>query len=393
MTISPAMLSVDEFSADKMLADIQALVSIESPSRDIAQLTTHARAIAELMKKHLGSAPTLIDSPVGPHIHWQGGQNPRTLILGHHDTVHPVGTLAQFPFTIDGDRASGPGIFDMKTGIVQAIHAVGALRRIDPKLLEGIEILLTADEEIGSHASRTLLEKRAQVAGSALVLEPSADGGALKTGRKGTGTFTVEVHGRASHAGLEPEKGVNALTELAALLPQIVALADVSQGTTVTPTLASAGTADNVVPALATCAVDVRVQNMDEKVRIESALAALRCSHPEAKIQVRGAVTRPPMHSSASTSLMAIAHDVANEIGVHEMRGVDVGGGSDGNFTAACGVQTLDGLGAVGAGAHTLTEFIYVSSLPTRAALIAGICQRLCSMDKMPPLSSVPAER
>lgn len=393
MTISPAMLSVDEFSTNEMLADIQMLVAIESPSRDIAQLTAHAHAIAGLMEKHLGSAPTFIDSPVGPHIHWRGGQDPHTLILGHHDTVHPVGTVAQFPFVVDGDHASGPGIFDMKTGIVQAIHAVGALRRADPALLEGVEILLTADEEIGSHASRALLEERAQAAGSVLVLEPSADGGALKTGRKGTGTFTIEVHGRASHAGLEPEKGVNALTELAALLPQIVALADISQGTTVTPTLASAGTADNVVPALATCAVDVRVQNMDEKKRIEAALASLTCSHPEARLEVHGAITRPPMHSSASTSLMAIAHDVAHEIGLNEIRGVDVGGGSDGNFTAACGVQTLDGLGAVGAGAHTLTEFIYVSSLPARAALIAGICQRLCSMDKMPPLSSVPADR
>lgn len=388
MTISPVI-----FSADEMLADIQSLVSIESPSRDVAQLTAHATAISGLMEKHLGSAPTLIDSPVGPHIHWRGGKHPHTLILGHHDTVHPVGTLAHFPFATDGDRASGPGIFDMKTGIVQAIHAVGALRRINPALLEGVEILLTADEEIGSHASRALLEERAQAAGSVLVLEPSADGGALKTGRKGTGTFTIEVHGRASHAGLEPEKGVNALTELVALLPQIVALANPSQGTTVTPTLASAGTADNVVPALATCAVDVRVQNMDEKERIESAFAALRCVHPEARVEIRGAITRPPMHASASTSLMLIAQDVANDIGIGEIHGVEVGGGSDGNFTAACGVQTLDGLGAVGAGAHTLTEFIDVSSLPTRAALIAGICQRLCSIDKMPPLSSVPADR
>jgi glutamate carboxypeptidase len=161
----------------------------------------------------------------------------------------------------------------------------------------------------------------------------------------------------------------------------------------VTPTLASAGTADNVVPALATCAVDVRVQDMSEKVRIESFLAELRCEHPEARLVVRGAITRPPMHHSASTSLMEIARDVAKDIGIGEIEGVEVGGGSDGNFTAACGVQTLDGLGAVGAGAHTTEEHIDISTLPMRAALIAGICQRLCSMDKMPSLSSVPAER
>lgn len=388
-----AMFAPATFSADEMLADVRALVSIESPSRDIEKLTQHAHEISRLMERHLGSAPTLIDSPVGPHIHWQGGQSPHTLILGHHDTVHPVGTLEQFPFVVEGDRASGPGIFDMKAGIVQAIHGLAALRRVAPELLGGVEILLTADEEIGSHASRTLLEERARAAGSTLVLEPSGDGGALKTGRKGTGTFTLHVHGRASHAGLEPEKGINALTELAGLLPQIVALADPAEGTTVTPTLASAGTADNVVPALATCAVDVRVQNMAEKHRIESALASLVCVHPEARLEVSGAVTRPPMHASASVELMKIAHDVAQDIGVGEIHGVEVGGGSDGNFTAACGVQTLDGLGAVGAGAHTLSEYIVISTLPSRAALIAGLCYRLCSIDKMPPLSSVPAER
>jgi glutamate carboxypeptidase len=388
MTITP-----DVFSTEDMLDDICTLVSIESPSRDIDQLNLHAQAVALVMHSHLGSIPELIESPVGPHIHWRGGDDPRVLILGHHDTVHPIGTLAEFPFAIDGNRATGPGIFDMKTGIVQAIHALGALRHSAPELLARVEILLTADEEIGSHASRALLEERAQAAGSVLVLEPSADGGALKTGRKGTGTFLLSVHGRASHAGLEPEKGINALIELATLLPQIVALADPSQGTTVTPTLASAGTADNVVPALATCAVDVRVQNMDEKARVENAMLALKCEHPDAQIVVSGGITRPPMHASASTSLMKIASEVCAEIGLVDMHGVEVGGGSDGNFTAACGVHTLDGLGAVGAGAHTLTEWIDVASLPVRAAIIAGLCQRLCSMDKMPPLSSVPAAR
>jgi glutamate carboxypeptidase len=387
MTITPEV-----FSADDMLDDICMLVSIESPSRDMDQLLRHADAIAQLMQTYLGTAPELIESPVGPHIHWRGGGEPRVLILGHHDTVHPTGTLSQFPFTVDGDHASGPGIFDMKTGIVQAIHALGALRQTDPELLQGVEILLTADEEIGSHASRALLEERARIAGAVLVLEPSGDGGTLKTGRKGTGTFTITVHGRASHAGLEPEKGINALSELAGLVNQITAIADASKGTTVTPTLASAGTADNVVPALATCAVDVRVQNMDEKIRVETALAQLKCHHPEARIEVSGAVTRPPMHASASQALMAIAHEVAASIGIADLQGAEVGGGSDGNFTAACGVHTLDGLGAVGAGAHTLTEFIEIPSLPIRAALLAGLCQRLCSMDKMPPLSSVPAD-
>ena len=371
-----------------MLTDIEMLVNIESPSKNMEQLIRHAHAISDLMKSRLGSAPELVDSPVGPHIHWRGGDDPRVLILGHHDTVHPVGTLESFPYSVGNKKASGPGIFDMKAGIIQAIHAVSALSDA-----RGVEIILTADEEIGSHASRELFEKRARTAGAVLVLEPSGNGGALKTGRKGTGTFVLEIHGRASHAGLEPEKGINALVELSKLLPIITSLEDASKGTTVTPTLASAGTADNVVPALATCAVDVRVQDMSEKVRIESFLAELRCEHPEARLVVRGAITRPPMHHSASTSLMEIARDVAKDIGIGEIEGVEVGGGSDGNFTAACGVQTLDGLGAVGAGAHTTEEHIDISTLPMRAALIAGICQRLCSMDKMPSLSSVPAER
>jgi len=383
MDISPTL-----FSSEAMLSDIQTLVNIESPSRDVDQLRRHGQAVAELMQARLGTAPTFVESPVGPHIHWSGGDEPRVLILGHHDTVHPVGTIQSFPFTVDGDHAMGPGIFDMKTGIVQAIHAVAALPDAS-----GVEIILTADEEIGSHASRAFFEERARAAGAVLVLEPSADGGALKTGRKGTGTFTLEIHGRASHAGLEPEKGINALMELSRLLPQIAALADLDKGTTVTPTLASAGTADNVVPALATCAIDVRVQEISEKARIESSLAALRCEHPEARLVLTGAITRPPMHHSSSTALMEIAREVAKEIGLGEIDGIEVGGGSDGNFTAASGVQTLDGLGAVGAGAHTTAEYVLISTLTSRAALIAGLCQRLCSMDKMPPLSSVPADR
>ena len=393
MSSSTAPLTVTEFSGAAMLTDIAALVNIESPSRDLGQLAIHADAIAQLMTTHLGHAPTLIASDVGPHIHWSGGGDPHVLILGHHDTVHPVGTLQEFPFSTDNDIASGPGIFDMKTGIVQAIYAVGALMKHNSALAQHVEILLTADEEIGSHASRALLEDRARAAGAVLVLEPSADGGALKIGRKGTGTFVIHVTGRASHAGLEPEKGINALVEMAGLIPQIVALADVDQGTTVTPTLASAGTADNVVPEHATCSVDVRVQNMTEKNRIETALSQLRTQHPEAHISVTGAITRPPMHRSAGEALMNVAREVGATLGIHVLDGVEVGGGSDGNFTAACGVHTLDGLGAVGAGAHTLKEQVVISSLPERAALIAGLCQRLCSIDKMPPLSSVPADR
>jgi glutamate carboxypeptidase len=382
------MTSSDTFSRDAMLADLDTLVSCESPSRDIERLQAHAQLLSALMERLLGSAPTLIDSPVGPHIHWRGGNDPKVLILGHHDTVHPAGTLARLPFAVSNGKATGPGVFDMKAGIVQAIYAVASLADSSH-----VEILLSADEEIGSHASRALIEERAIACGSVLVLEPSADGGALKIGRKGTGTITLSIEGRASHAGLEPEKGINSLVELATLIPQIVAIADESMGTTVTPTLASAGTADNVVPALTTCAVDVRVAVPSEKPRVESAFEALRLQHPEARLVVSGQIGRPPMHESAAAGLFPIAVAVANRIGINSLDGVVVGGGSDGNFTAAVGVETLDGLGAVGGGAHGDTEHVLVDTMPQRAALLAGLCQELSSMAKRPPLGNVPAPR
>lgn len=375
------MTAAGDFDVQAMLADLGQLVSAESPSRDIDRLTVHARLVSGMMVRMLGSAPELVESPAGPHIHWRGGGDPRVLILGHHDTVHPAGTLASRPFAVDGDRATGPGIFDMKAGIVQAIHAVAALRD-----RSHVEILLSADEETGSRASRALIEERAVACGAVLVLEPSADGGALKTGRKGTGTFEVRVHGRASHAGLEPEKGINSLVELAHLIPQIVAIADPEKGTTVTPTVASAGTADNVVPELSTCFVDVRVAVPEEKPRVEAAMAALRTSVPGASIELLGGIGRPPMHESAAQLLMGIAREIA------DVEGVVVGGGSDGNFTAAVGVQTLDGLGAVGGGAHSADEHVVVSTMPGRAALLAGLCQRLSSMASRLPPVSVPAD-
>jgi glutamate carboxypeptidase len=382
------MVSAESFSLDALVADLEALVTCESPSRDLNLLTQHAELLARMMERLLGSRPTLIESPVGPHIHWVGGPDPRVLILGHHDTVHPVGTLARLPFTTDGGIGRGPGVFDMKAGIVQALHAVAALADTSH-----IEILLSADEEIGSRASRALIEERARTCGAVLVLEPSADGGALKIGRKGTGTFELTIEGRASHAGLEPEKGINSLVELAHLIPQIVSIADPARGTTVTPTLASSGTADNVVPARTTLSVDVRVAVPEEKPRVEEAFAQLQTSLEGSRLTLSGGIGRPPMHESAASELFALAESVAAKVGIAGLRGVVVGGGSDGNFTAAVGVQTLDGLGAVGGGAHGDDEHVVLSTMPARAALIAGVCQELSSMAKRPPLGNVPAER
>ncbi len=350
---------------ETMIDDLRQLVEAESPSNDPELLARSAEVVAGLMETRLGSRPKLVEGGAGPHVHWSGGGTPKVLILGHHDTVFPAGTLAQRPFKVADGRATGPGVFDMKGGIVQAIHAVASLR--DPS---SVEILLSCDEEVGSITSRALLEERAIACGTVLVLEPSGDGGALKTGRKGTGTFEVVIGGRAAHAGLEPHRGVNSLIEAAHQVLAIAEFASDEHGTTVTPTVAHAGTADNVVPAETRIRVDVRVTSAEEAHRIETAFAELAPVHPEATIVVNGRVGRPPMPESASAELMplALAHDST-------IAGVAVGGGSDGNFTAACGVPTLDGLGAVGGGAHADHEFIEVETMPGRADLLAAIIE------------------
>ena len=357
---------------DAMVADLERFVNIESPSLEHECLTRSAQFLADIMTRVLGSPPVLVASDRGPHVHWKGSDDTKVLIVGHHDTVFPLGTVARRPFTREGNIGRGPGIFDMKAGIIQAIYGVAAVKE-----WYHTEILITADEEVGSHASRALLEERARATGAVLVLEPSADGGALKIARKGTGTFNVTITGRASHAGLEPEKGINALVELAAQVPRIVAIARPEVGTTVTPTVAKAGTADNVVPDSATIAVDVRCVIPEEKDRLEAEMSRLTATLAGARVEVSGGMNRPPMHESMTTELFAIAQKVADDYGITGLRGVAVGGGSDGNLTAAVGVRTLDGLGAVGAGAHAETEHVQLDAMPERAALVAGLVQSI----------------
>ena len=354
-----------------MLDDLSTLVNVESPSRDLDALRACAATLAAIIETRLGTPPAVVDTAAGPIVHWSGGGSPKVLIVGHHDTVFPIGSLAERPFTVADGRATGPGVFDMKGGIVQAIHAVASL---DDR--SGIEMLWTPDEEVGSLASVDTISELAVACGATLVLEPSGDGGALKTARKGVGTFAMTIHGRASHAGLEPEKGVNALVEAAHQVLAINTFGDPSVGTTVTPTVARIGTTDNVVPALAHVLIDVRVESADEKDRVESAMAMLTPNNPETRIEVTGGITRPPMPASASEWLFPIAASVAVELG-WEVDGIAVGGGSDGNFTAALGVATLDGLGAVGGGAHADHEFLVVDELPRRADLLAGILTEL----------------
>jgi glutamate carboxypeptidase len=358
-----ALPTASTFELDAMLDDLRTLVEVESPSLDLEALRASAEVLAAMIERLLGAPAAIVDGPAGPHVRWSGGGTPRVLLLGHHDTVFPLGTLASRPFTVADGRVTGPGVFDMSAGIVQALHGLAALGD-----LEGVELLFSADEEVGSESSRALIEERALACGAVLVLEPSADGGALKTGRKGCGTFDVVVRGRAAHAGLEPERGVNALVEVARQVLVIDGIGRPDVGTTVTPTVANVGTADNVVPAEGRIKVDVRVESAEETARVETAMAALAPFDPEATIEVLGAINRPPMPESASAELMRHVRDVAPGLA-----GVAVGGGSDGNFTAAIGVPTLDGLGAVGGGAHADHEYVLVDTMPERARLIAAL--------------------
>ena len=355
-------------SIESMLADLEYLVSIESPSHDIEAITRSAGAVRDVIERRLGHHAELVESVAGPHVHARFGKSSKVLIVGHHDTVFPLGALDARPFTVKDGKATGPGVFDMKGGIVLAVHALSLLDDLD-----GVEMLITADEEVGSKASRALIEERALACGAVLVMEPSADGGALKTARKGTGTFEVIVHGRAAHAGLEPEKGINSLVAAAQLITRIATFGDPDKGTTVTPTVATAGTADNVVPALTKVRVDARVNVAGEKERVEHLMATLSSDVPGAGVEVSGGLERPPMQESASTSLFEVAQAAAATSGLGAISGVAVGGGSDGNFTAAIGVPTLDGLGAVGGGAHADHEFVVVDTMIDRARLLAAI--------------------
>jgi glutamate carboxypeptidase len=361
----------------QVLSDIEAIVNIESPSRNAGQVAKSAAMLESIIQRVAQRSCVLVDSDVGPHVLVPARGAARILLLGHHDTVHPMGTLAARPFSNDGKALRGPGVFDMAAGIVQAIYAMAVLESsgVDTS---GIEMLWTSDEEIGSSTSRALIEERAQALGkngAVLVLEPSADGGALKIARKGTGTFDVRITGRASHAGLEPEKGINALLELAHQVQRISTFGNAELGTTVTPTVASAGTTDNTVPAEAHVLVDARVVVPEEKIRVEKLMSSLVPVVPGASISVSGSLHRPPMHSSMSEELFALAVESQRAVNGESINGVSVGGGSDGNFTAALGIRTLDGLGAVGGGAHGETEHVVVESIAPRIALLAEIMQ------------------
>jgi glutamate carboxypeptidase len=357
--------------APRMLDAVAALVEVESPSTDRTATAACADVLAAMGADLLGAAPERVDVDGCPHLRWDLGGGGRVVLLGHLDTVWPLGTLARWPFSVRDGIATGPGVFDMKAGIVQGLHALALQDDLD-----GVTVLVTGDEEIGSPTSRQLVEDTARGADAVLVLEPSA-GGALKTVRKGVSQYGVELVGRAAHAGLDPEKGVNALVELAHQVLAVTELADPSLGTTVSPTTASAGSAMNTIPARARFEVDVRVTTAAEQQRVDEAMRALSGELDGATVRVTGGPNRPPLDEEASASLLAHARSLAEELGLPPLGAVSVGGASDGNFTAGIGVPTLDGLGGVGDGAHAEGEHVIVGTMPERAALVAALVRDL----------------
>jgi glutamate carboxypeptidase len=357
--------------SDRRVARLRTLVEAESPSRDMPALDAALDAVAAMAREDGGRDPARVALAGGvPALLREATRTPRVLLLCHVDTVWPVGSLATVPFAVAGGRATGPGVYDMKAGIVVALEALrlSAAR-------EHLALLVTVDEEVGSAASRGLIERVAAECAAVLVLEGSGPGGAVKDARKGVAIYDIEIEGRAAHAGTEPERGVNATLELAHLALDLAALADAAAGTTVTPTVAASGTTTNTIPAMARLGVDVRAWRASEIARVDAAIRARAPAVAGARVHVHGGPNRLPLEPEHAAWLLALARHAAVELGLGELAAASVGAASDGNITAALGIPTLDGLGAVGGGGHAPGEWVDVVSLGSRAALVARLAE------------------
>lgn len=366
-----------------MLRLLRRLVLAESPSSDKAAVDRLGRLVAAEWRRRGARVVLLRQRRRGDHVRaewWQGKGHPtgQILVLGHLDTVYPRGTLEKMPFRIAGGRAWGPGTFDMKSGLVQALFAMDALGVCRVAPAKRLVFLWTTDEEIGSESSRAAIEREARRSDAVLVLEPAfGREGRLKTQRKGVGTVELRVEGRAAHAGINPQEGVNAVHELALQIERLRRMNDPRRGITVQANVIAGGTVSNVVPAQARAEVDVRVARIADGRAIQRQLRALRPVLRGARLEVSGGVFRPPLErTSAVRALFRHAQSLAREMGL-ALGEAATGGGSDGNLTAALGVPTLDGLGGVGDGAHSPREFVLIRALPQRAAILAGLLATL----------------
>jgi glutamate carboxypeptidase len=363
---------------DWLIETAEALVRLESPTTDKAAVDRCGRELA-LRLEAIGGRVTRLSRPDrGDHLLAEFGCGAsQVLLLGHFDTVWPVGQLARMPLTVSNGRLHGPGVFDMKAGIAAGMLATRALLETGAALTRRIVMLWTTDEEVGSDTSRQAIEDEARRSDAVLVLEPSLPGGALKTSRKGCGLYEVTVRGIAAHSGISPEEGASAVHELAHQILRIQALQDLSRGVAVNVTTMSGGSRRNVIPDEAHALVDIRVPTLADASRIEAAFRSLTPVDARTTIEVVGGLDRPPLERSGHVArLYEQARQIARELGDDLAEG-GTGGGSDGNFTAALGVPTLDGLGAIGDGAHALHEHVEVAALPDRATLIAGLIATL----------------
>lgn len=361
---------------------IRELVEQETTSREEARLNQITEFVATWLQPFASQLEIFPSPGFGSHLcarfdFGHSSEEPAVLIIGHLDTVWPVGTLARLPFrtTAEG-TAHGPGIFDMKSGVAVVMNALEVITTENLPTKHPVTLLLTCDEEIGSKTSRTLVEIEARRAAAALVLEPPIPGGIVKTGRKGIGGFTLKVAGRAAHAGLDPQHGINAIVELAHQTLRLAELNDYDRGVTVNVGVASGGTTSNVVPAEAYAKIDFRYWDNADGAQVESTIRNLQPVLDGARLEITGGINRPPMErSEKNLALYELAKRCAAEFDI-ELKEGTVGGGSDGNFTAALGVPTLDGLGVDGAGAHAEHEHIILADIPRRAALLTRlICE------------------
>lgn len=371
------MYAFREFFARRsgeMLELLRQLVELESPSTDKAAVDRAMRFVAERARANGATVTFVPQERWGDHAlaHWGDGDG-HFLLLCHLDTVWPVGTLSERPWRVEGDRALGPGVYDDKASAVIILAALEGLRAMGLSPRYPVTVLFNSDEEVGSPSSRALIEAEAARARAAFCIEPARPDGALKVWRKGTGRYLITAEGRAAHAGADPEKGINAIAELAHQVLRLQAMTDYAVGTTVNVGRIRGGLRANIVPDRAQMWVDVRVKTMAEWERIAAAIAALRPVLPGARLTVEGELNRPPMEESPVTlEPFRRAQEIAARMGL-TLTADGTGGASDANFTAAMGVPTLDGLGAVGDGAHSVDEYVLIHSLPERAALLAAL--------------------
>ncbi len=380
----PDFLRFFQQHQDEMLAFLTWMVEHESPTLDKGSVDRYGVFICDAFRAVGMGVETLPQSEYGDHhrltLDPPGGASEagQIAILCHLDTVWALGELARQPIRTEGNRMYGPGIYDMKGGTLLALYALKALAAAGVTARRRVVVLLTSEEEIGSPTSRAVIEDEARRSAYVLCLEaPMAPHGALKTARKGVGRFNLTIGGRAAHAGVDPTKGISAVTELANQILALNALNDHAVGTTVNVGVVSGGTRANVVPAEATAEIDLRVATLAEADRVIPAILGLTPTVPGATVTITGGLNRPPMERTAAIgALFARARDLGAAFG-HEVTETSTGGGSDGQFAAALGIPTLDGLGIVGDGAHALTEHILVDTIPARGALLAALLHTL----------------